>query len=380
MIDINTYRLRIGYYNQKMSKTSLKNCSSREHLSVYKSCISRRKLLTFGRSISVNLLIVLVTVLYLTLLITFIDGHRGIYHAEHRGIYCEYQDKFKQELSNCRIKSADAGFSLYCLSGSWQLSSNFYARLTYGNKVGKGLKNIHLNVRSLGNKMSEIKNMVNQYKPHIFGISECELKWDLNLFQESKLKIPGYDLLFPKSWEVFNYARVVMYVKSTLHYKQVHELEDEMVQSVWIKGGFKNMKQILFCHAYREHTNTMGNTLQHQRDSLERFLRQWEVPSITTNGSEPNEIHICGDMNLDVLDEKWLQQSYHLLSLSKMVQSACALGNFTQLVNVPTRFQFNSVTGVTAASCIDHVYTNYRFRSSEVNVHPFGNSDHELLE
>ena len=68
------------------------------------------------------------------------------------------------------------------------------------------------------------------------------------------------------------------------------------------------------------------------------------------------------------------------LTLSKLIQTACNIGNFVHLVNVPTRFQYNSVNGSTAVSCIDHVYTNFKFRCSSVTVHSFGNSDHDLLE
>ena len=88
----------------------------------------------------------------------------------------------------------------------------------------------------------------------------------------------------------------------------------------------------------------------------------------------------CGDINLDSLNDEWLHPSYHLLSLSKMVVSAWNICNVRQLVCEPTRFQYNSVSGVTNSSCIDHVYTNYRFRSSEVKIIPFGNSDHNIVE
>ena len=37
-------------------------------------------------------------------------------------------------------------------------------------------KNVHLNIRSLPNKVSELKNIVKQHGPHILGISKCELK------------------------------------------------------------------------------------------------------------------------------------------------------------------------------------------------------------
>ena len=105
-----------------------------------------------------------------------------------------------------------------------------------------------------------------------------------------------------------------MYVKSSLHYEQVHELEDDTVQSIWIKGGFKNSRKIFFCHAYREHTSTIGNTMQNQRDYLEKVLLQWEEASEIYNGDQPNEIHINGDMNIYTLDGKWVEPTlYHLL-------------------------------------------------------------------
>ena len=260
-------------------------------------------------------------------------------------------------------------------------SDNFYARYTYGNKqqVKRGIKNMHLNIRSLGNKVPEIKNIIKTHSPHILGIYECELKKVGNQYDEAKLKIPGYDLLFPKSWSMNGYARVVLYVKSTLEYEQILELEGDLVQSIWIKGGFKNSKKIFFCHAYREHTSTLGNTLRNQRDYLEKFLQQWEEASELRSAGEPNEVHILGDMNLDVLRGKWLESSYHLVSLSRMVQSTCNLGNFSQLVSTPTRSQFNRVTGVTDISCIDHVYTNYKYRCSDISVISFGGSDHDLI-
>ena len=97
-----------------------------------------------------------------------------------------------------------------------------------------------------------------------------------------------------------------------------------------------------------------------------------------TNG-EPSEVHVAGDMNIDVLNGKWLEPSYSLLSLSKLIQNTCNLGHFSQLVNSPTRYQYNSVADRTDISCIDHIYTNCKVRCSEVTVSPFGNSDHDMI-
>ena len=261
---------------------------------------------------------------------------------------------------------------------SKKMTVNHQAKSTNGNKEQKrGIKNMHLNIRSLGSKVIEVKNIIWEQKPHILGLSECELKKVNGNYDVDKLKIPGYDLLFPKSWTEAGFARVVIYVKKTLHYQQVHDLEDSLVQTVWLKGGFKGSKPIYFCHGYREHTSTLGSSIRDQKLQLEKFLLQWEEAALHNSSNEPNEVHISCDMNLDSLNERWLRPDYHLVTLARMVQTSCHLGNFCQLVTVPTRFQYNSVKDETAISCIDHIYTNSKFRCSNVTVVPFGGSDHD---
>ena len=41
--------------------------------------------------------------------------------------------------------------------------------------------------------------------------------------------------------------------------------------------------------------------------------------------------------------------------------------------------QYNSISGKTNFSCIDHVYVNYKSRCSDISVISFGNSDHDLI-
>ena len=67
-----------------------------------------------------------------------------------------------------------------------------------------------------------------------------------NLFiNEDLLKIPGYKILFPKSWSQVGYARVVVYIKSSLYYEQLHDYEETNIQSIWIKGGFQKGKKTI---------------------------------------------------------------------------------------------------------------------------------------
>ena len=198
--------------------------------------------------------------------------------------------------------------------GAQKKTGNFWARYTNGNRTDnnkKGIYNMHFNIRHLKYKVGEIKNIIKIEKPHILGLSECELKKE-NL-DPNVLKIPGYDIIFPQSWDLYGFARVVVYIKKSLTYQQVHALEDHLVQSVWLKGGFKKGKQLYFCHGYREHSSAMGDSIRNQSDYLKIFLNQWEAATAHNFPIEPNEVHVCLDMNLDYHPDKWLQPSYRPL-------------------------------------------------------------------
>ena len=78
---------------------------------------------------------------------------------------------------------------------------------------------------------------------------------------------------------------------------------------------------------------------------------------------EPNKVHVAGDINIGVgvNDEKWLQADYPHLALSRI---DVMLLNFK---GIP-RIQFNSVTGFTETSWLDHIYTNAKFRCSDPKI------------
>ena len=80
--------------------------------------------------------------------------------------FCQYNVLFKEE--TC-IKSYKVFRYLDKKS-----KPNFLAKYTYGNKQQKGLTNFHLNIRSLKNKIPEVKNIINNDSPHIFGLSEVD--------------------------------------------------------------------------------------------------------------------------------------------------------------------------------------------------------------
>ena len=353
MIDLNAYRIRIGTYNVRFKSRLAK--------------FSKHSILYFNLQHYLNIFmkIILVMLLVYTALQVFKVG--CYFSAESPSL----------KLTERMVEYIPL---VYRILGK-KLSVNFLARYLNGNgnKPNRGLKNLHVNIRSLKNKISEVKMIVKEHHPHLIGLSECELYKFGNNYDVEHLKLPGYELLFPKSWDKFGFARVVLYVKKTLEFKQVFDIEDDRIQSIWVQAGFKNSRKIYYCHNYREHTSSLGSSLACQKQYLEKFLLQWELASTHGSRSEPNELHIVGDMNLDALNEKWLQPNYHLAALSKLVQLTCHSLNLSQIVSSATRHQFHSTSADTLISCLDHVYTNASFRCSEVKIIPFGSSDHEII-
>lgn len=255
MIDLAVYRCRIGIFNPKPRRKKFIDSNSW-------GCDNTGK----------NFTCILQAILKLFLILTLI--HTSQFHSKchfllenHEIITPVYLD---EELGPVHGVVQPAG-AVHLQEGlgftpfNKKMSPNFLARYTNGNIImKKGLKNIHLNIRTLGNKMAELKHIAKEHSPHILGVSECELRKLNGQFNEQKLKVPGYNLLFPKSWDLFGFARRVVYVKNSLEYQQIHDLEDDLVQSIWLRGGYKAGKKIYFCHFYREHTSTMGGSIREQ--------------------------------------------------------------------------------------------------------------------
>ena len=387
MVDIVTYRIRIGINSQIMKIRSSKSCEQ--------GFISKKKNRSFKLLNMILLVIVLDSITSLckqhtTNLDKPADTNvcrGGSKYVFRSGFNMKEYTPLNSNLIGKLLLLRDISEEYLpvkkgpnCMNGG---SSNFWARYVHGNKkCERGIKNCHLNIRSILNKISEVRFIIKQQSPHIIGFSECELRKPLDELKhfEKKLKIPGYDTLFPKSWSVNGHARIIVYIKSSICYEQLHNLEDVNIQSIWIKGGFRNGRKLYFGHVYREHTSTMGNSLASQRKYLESLLQQWESVFINSSGlSTEHELHIMGDMNIDALPEKWLNSSYALESLARMVDSTCNYLNLSQLVKQPTRHQFNSIKKTTSSSCIDHIYTNAKYRCSNVEISSFGSSDHDLI-
>ena len=199
MVDISLYRCRIGLFSQKSRKRKFlyrdfncdrKNCIEKQAFSccgaIFKICL----LLAFlavspdpplSQSLSTSNL----TIYSIPQLIS--DGQMMATPALFSLVIFSQPQLISdgQMLRSCtQTVIPTAQIQLQYQTRGKKLSSNFLAKYRNGNRSKKGIHNMHLNIRSLSNKMSEVKNLLKEHNPHIFGISECELRKIQGIYDE----------------------------------------------------------------------------------------------------------------------------------------------------------------------------------------------------
>ena len=257
---------------------------------------------------------------------------------------------------------------------------NFNARYVNGNRRGNGIKMGHINLGSgyLMNSMNSIETIIEEYKPHILGISESSLR---SHEDQNNAILENYKTFFPKTLqnENLNTSRITVFTHTDLVVKERSDLMNDRFSSIWLEVGLPRQRKILICNLYRE-WQYLG---QDSRASLSTaaqlgrwtsFLEQWEMAA-----QENKEIHVMGDTNLDFI--KWndcrqpgSQHSNRLQKLSNIMFDKIFPYGFVQLVQVPTRFWPGQ-----EPSGLDHWYSNRPGKISEIQVKNVGASDHRLI-
>ena len=124
------------------------------------------------------------------------------------------------------------------LNWSYGADSNKLAHSLLGNRNKKlGYKITFWNCRRKlvnhtnddTNKLVDIKLFISKHQPHVFGVVESDLYSPASAANRSlkltrnelfeKLRIEGYDIALPCTWEHYGQARVLVFVKSDLNYK-----------------------------------------------------------------------------------------------------------------------------------------------------------------
>ena len=260
------------------------------------------------------------------------------------------------------------------------IDNNFWARYINGNRT-RGIKLCHWNIGGgyLQNKTDHINKLIDDYSPHILGISEASF-WSFQNLDD--IQIPKYKVFLActLSNPQLNVSRIAVYVHEDISVTVRNDLMNEEFSSVWLEVGLTRQKKFLISHIYRDwqfqgQQNVDSLTVPEQRRRWDLFLQQWEIAI-----SEGLEIHSQGDFNLNFLDFNKLDtlpinsQSYKLKSLILALKDRIIPHGFCQLIEDATRIW----PGATA-SLLDHHWTNQEEKITYSHAYFQGASDHKMI-
>ena len=326
MVDIITYRIRIGSHHLKSVVTGNKN----------------RGKFTYKRSKNANYNILFILLLLLGCAVTLTA-------ANYSDLLC----------NDCGTKEKSQPRSIYT---NW----NKYMRSTNGNT--NTLTVAHLNAGSsyLGrsnkgkDKLNQIKYLLENHKIDVLGISEANIESSLNNYE---FDIKGYKC-FKSNGAI---ARVACYVKSDLKVKLIGDTNSNLAR-IWLEIG-SGINKWYICNYYREFRllGVSGSeSLQEQKSRFDQFLKD-----IDDMENKRNAI-ILGDFNIDLTDNDstflQLQQEFKDNLLNYL-----PLAGYTQIIKNPTRHCNGK-----KSTLIDHIWLNNLSKMEQVcNIST--DSDHDLI-
>ena len=231
-------------------------------------------------------------------------------------------------------------------------------------------------------KLIDIKRFVEKHQPHIFGIIESNLHSANSRVNrktivtkkeiEVKLKIDGYRIELPDTWNNFGQARILVYVSNELYSKRIKVNPNFIdLPNVTVEIGLGKERKTLVNIFYREWTGGISGE-SHQDSQTSRWARQilyWK-----SLYSQKRDVVILGDANLCAA--KWNDATYdgHKKILANMVQEQLLEESSYQLVEGFTRSELTN--GIVNQSSIDHVYTNAPMKCTKPLIEAAGDSDH----
>ena len=214
-----------------------------------------------------------------------------------------------------------------------QMSLNKYFKIINGN-IGKyyniGAWNCRRGLLDCENdashKLAEIKQFLSQQDLHILCVIEADLHGPssrtrrINPISKSKilssLKIDGYDIILPKTWEAHGQARILVYVRDYLNVTicpVIRENNDLPIISLSLRTSKKSKKTII-SYFYREWTSGVSglDDMASQKERLVRHIQHWN-----NLASEGNDIFVLGDVNLCA--KNWNDDSFKHKELAQQI-------------------------------------------------------------
>jgi len=212
----------------------------------------------------------------------------------------------------------------------------------------KGLHLLHLNVRSLLNKVDEVHALTESSNAAVLCVSET---WLDSTISDAEVNIPGYVL--ERKDRRRDGGGVCIYIRDNLVFNRRSELESDNLEFLAIDILLPKTKPILIGACYRPpKSNDFYKKLEDQLSNSPHFVHQ--------------ETYLLGDFNTDVSSKK-------NNCLVKLLNGFLRMFSFTQLIECHTR-----VT-VSTASILDLIIVSDVDRVTQSGVLKCSFSDHDVI-
>ena len=111
--------------------------------------------------------------------------------------------------------------------------------------VGKGLRFAHLNIRSLRYKLDHVNLFLHHNDIDVFCITETWLNDD---FDDNDMHIDGYNVFRLDRIKDMEQGGILRYIKNGISCKQISDLDDDIVEAMWLELNLPQTKPILLWH------------------------------------------------------------------------------------------------------------------------------------
>ena len=150
----------------------------------------------------------------------------------------------------------------------------------------KGLRICHLNIRSLVNKIDEIKVFCETHKPHVLCLNET---WFDMSIADGEIQLDGYSHI--RRDKTRHQGGVLVYIASNLNFKERGEIGDESgeLQCLWLEIVPPKSKGFLICSSYRS-----------PNSDNERIYVEGLRNMLDSVSDLQKEVILIGDFNFDL--------------------------------------------------------------------------------
>jgi hypothetical protein len=213
----------------------------------------------------------------------------------------------------------------------------------------KGLVFVHLNARSLINKVDQLRILAESTKASIIGVTET---WLDNTISDSEISIPDFSIV--RNDRDRHGGGVCVYVKDNINFNCRNDIFDVTLETIFLDIVLPKTKPIIVGICYRPPTCT-------------NFFSKLEECIVNSERYIDLEIIILGDFNVNVLNKK------KSCSLHKSLANFQRSLNLTQLITEPTRICQHSST------IIDLVFVTDKDNINSSGILPYALSDHYAI-